>query len=104
MRPHSDLLVSKSRQALYHQTLAHSVAGMQAAGPSSHSAESTRTHKPDLCLCSDDSVEILNYILPWPFDTPHMTFLILGDCPPTSCGSTARGGFVMALEGCQPWC
>jgi hypothetical protein len=32
-----------------------------------------------------------------------MTFLILEDCPLTSSGSTARGGFVMDLEGCQPW-
>ena len=76
---------------------------MQAAGPSSHSAESARTHNPDLCLYSDDIVGILNCILPSPFDTPHMTFLILEDCPLTSCGSTARGGSVMALERCQPW-
>jgi hypothetical protein len=30
-----------------------------------------------------------------------MTFLILGDCPLTSYGSTARADFLMALEGCQ---
>jgi hypothetical protein len=72
---------------------------MQAAGPSSHSAASTRTHKPDLCLRSDNIVGIPNCILPWPFDTLRMTFLLLEDCPLISYGSTARGGFVMALEG-----
>jgi hypothetical protein len=76
---------------------------MQAAGPSSHSAESTRTHKPDLCLRSDNIVGIPNCILSWPFDTLRMTFLLLEHCPLISYGSTARGGFVMALEDCQPW-
>lgn len=76
---------------------------MQIAGSSSHSVESTRICKPDLCLYSDGIVEILNCILPWPFDKSHMTFLIQGDCPLTSCGSIARGGFVMALQCSQSW-
>jgi hypothetical protein len=47
-------------------------------------------------------VEIPTCILLSPFDTLRMTFLLLEDCLLVSYGSTARGGSVMALKGCQP--